>query len=72
MHVLRVCTDMDAPIHPLVIDLQARMFANRLKPGNVVRQAGLNPSTWWRWTKGAEPKLSTLKAVSETIDRLTA
>ena len=59
---------MEKPIHPAVVALQARMFANRLKIGPILNRADVTPSTWWRWTRGAEPKMSTLARVSDAID----
>ncbi len=55
-------------IHPTVVDLQARMFAERLKIAEVMRQADLRPSTWWRWTQGAEPKISSVEKVRQAIE----
>lgn len=58
------------PIHVSVVNTQARIFAERLKVGQVLRRAGLQPSTWWRWTQGAEPKISSLEKVDAAIDAI--
>ena len=55
-------------IHPLVLDIQSRIFAHRLRVLSVMSRAGVDASTWWRWTQGAEPKLGTLDRVNRAID----
>ena len=59
---------MTKPIDDEVIALQARIFAGRLKIGDVLRGAGVHRSTWSRWVAGAEPKLGTLRKVAEAVD----
>ena len=59
---------MEKPIHALVVELQARMFAHRLKVAHVLNRADVRTSTWWRWTQGAEPKMSTLARVGAAIE----
>lgn len=56
------------PIRPEVVALQSRIFSAQLKLGEVLTSAGLKQSTWWRWVHGAEPKLSSLEAVSAAIE----
>lgn len=55
-------------MRPEVVTLQARIFAERLKLGQVLNRAGLNRSTWSRWVSGSEPKLSNLDAMNAAID----
>lgn len=61
---------MIKPIAPEVVALRADMFAKQLRLGVVLREAKVNPSTWTRWTKGADPKASTLSAMRGAIERL--
>jgi len=58
------------PPHPLVQELQNRMFAARLKVGRVMLEAGVNPSTWSRWGRGTPPNLGTLQKVAEAVNKL--
>lgn len=57
---------------PEVKDLCARMFAAQLRLGVVLKEARMSPGAWSRWASGAEPKLSSLKAVSDAIERLSS
>ena len=59
---------MEKPIHPEVVAIQGRLFGNRFKVGQILNRCGVSPSTWWRWTQGAEPKMSTLAKMSAAID----
>ncbi len=56
--------------HPLVQQLQSRMFSARLKVGRVMQEANVSPSTWSRWGAGTEPNLGTLRRVEAAIERL--
>ena len=56
------------PIHPTVIALNARIFEHRLTVGQVLRRAPLHRSTWSRWVKGAEPRISNIEAMNRAID----
>jgi hypothetical protein len=60
------------PIRPEVVALQTRIFAERLVLSHVLNRAGLNRSTWSRWVKGAEPKLSHLDRVGAVVDGMIA
>jgi hypothetical protein len=66
---LCVMTNLTAP-RPEVEALQAQMFAARLRLGPVLKRAGMSPGTWSRWTRGAEPKLSSLQAVQTAIHQM--
>ncbi len=57
-------------INPLVVELQARMFAGGLRIGEVLRKAGLERTTWWRWTQGAEPKFSSVEKMKTAIEEI--
>ena len=59
---------MEKPIHPEVVALQARLFQHRFKIGQILNRCGVSPSTWWRWTQGAEPKMSTLAKMTAAVD----
>lgn len=56
--------------HPLVQELQNRMYAARLKVGRVMAEAQVNPSTWSRWGRGTPPNLGTLQRVAEAVNKL--
>lgn len=59
----------DAPIDEEVVAIHARLFAERLKLGEVLNRAGVARSTWSRWARGSiEPKKSTLRRVHAAID----
>lgn len=54
--------------HPLVAELQNRMFRAGLKPNDIMRLAKVGRATWWRWSKGISPNLATLDKVSRAIE----
>jgi hypothetical protein len=58
--------------HELVVALQSRMFANRIKPVQVCRRANVAPSTWTRWSEGGTPNLDTLAKMDAALDALIA
>jgi len=61
---------MVRPIHPLVVDVYARVFANRLKLPVVLKRAKVCRQSWWRWTQGVVPRLESLDRISTAIDQL--
>ena len=62
--------EKNATPHPLVQELQNRMYAARLKVGRVMVEAGVNPSTWSRWGRGTPPNLGTLQRVADAVNKL--
>ena len=62
--------DMDT-IAPEVIDLQSRIWSNRLRVAQVIRKAEVAPSTWTRWVNGSQPNLRTLRRVSLAVEVLS-
>lgn len=55
--------------HPLVVELQTRMFRARMNPNEVAKEAGIGRATWWRWTKGTRPNLATLDRMVGVVAR---
>lgn len=51
-----------------VSKIEERRRAIRVPIGDFCRQSGLNPATWERLRSGAEPRLSTARAIKETIE----
>jgi len=61
------------PVHPMIVGLQARVFANRLDMPKVLRRAKVGRATWWRWVKrDGDPRLNTLDRISRAIDEMIA
>lgn len=59
--------DPNRPIDPEVIRLQSRIFAGKLRVGEVLNRAGIKRSTWWHWTKGAIPSLPNIRRMDAAI-----
>ncbi|MFC0633264.1 helix-turn-helix domain-containing protein [Brevundimonas balnearis] len=58
---------------PEVLEVEARAEAVQIKMSVVLREAGVPASTWWRWRKGGvEPKVTTLRKVRHSLDRLAS
>lgn len=58
--------------HPLVVPLATHMFANGIKVQDACARAGVNPTTWSRWAKGAVPSLTSLAKLHMAIDEIVA
>lgn len=57
---------------PLVVDLNTKMFANRIRPGDACKKAvpPIAPSTWSRWASGGAPDIATLRRLEAVVDEM--
>ena len=55
---------------PLVLAIERRARDAGVKMTPVLVEAGVAPSTWWRWRQGrTHPLLDTLRLVETALDR---
>lgn len=60
----------DAVIDPQIEALEKLAGEAKLNMADVLREAEVAPSTWFRWRrKGVEPKVRTLRRVQAAIER---
>ena len=59
---------MEQIVCPEVVELQARIFAHRLKLPAVLKRAGVHRSSWHRWSHGGDVRNSTIAKMRTAID----
>lgn len=69
-YLSRIMTSMDP--ESIRIDIERRAEKLNLSPAKLCQYAGIPFSTFWRWQKGADPRLSTVKVLCDKLDELEA
>lgn len=59
---------MEQIVCPEVVELQARIFAHRLKLPAVLKRAGVHRSSWHRWSHGGDVRNSSIAKMRTAID----
>lgn len=63
---------MKKTIAPVLVEIRARVFSERLVLSRVLDRAGVSGSTWWRWVNGGDFKHSTVARIGAAIDEMVA
>lgn len=50
--------------HPLVADINDRAFRAGVRPPEIMKRAGVDPSIWSRWAKGIVPTLGSIEKMN--------
>lgn len=60
----------ETPPHEAV-RVQSRAFAAGLKMSDVIKEAGIGRSTWWRIRHGKDYRISAIRRIDAAIDEMT-
>lgn len=63
---------MKESVDPLLVEIHARIFSERLVLSRVLERAGVSSSTWWRWVRGGDFKRSTTARIDAAINEMVA
>jgi hypothetical protein len=55
---------------PRFPELNERRIKAGLSIGRLCAAAGIDPSTWWRWSEGSAPLLRNYLAIVDALERL--